>query len=265
MKSNRDFRHTIARKNHGKDFIYYQALKYCSYPRLVIEVFTRTHFGPQYINLSSILGAAFLLFTLPLVLIFGPDMIMWVIRLFEAPRYHPPTEHQYAGYITWYIFAGLFFVTGIKRYRESRRNNFGEDFRISARHSGFIQPFMIKIFGQNDSRKLETIIEPGLAFGIGIILHYASQPLGMLLIICSIIYSISYLGAYKLGDESMYQLNNDAIQSAFKANKVQQFFERENQPKDFHMEKPERYDTDQHNIPGSHSQGDNEPPAVFKV
>lgn len=265
MKSNRSFRHTIARQNHGKNFIYTLALTYCSYPRLLIEVFTRKHFGPQYINLSSVLGAAFLLFTLPLLLIFGPDVIMWVIRLFEAPRYHPPTEHEYAGYITWYIFAGVFLVTGIRRYLESRRNNFGEDFRVSARHSGDTHPFIIKVFGQNDFRKLETIIEPGLALGLGIILHYAGQPLGMLLIICSIIYTVSYLGAYKLGDDFMYELNNTAIQSTFKANKVQEFFEKENQSKGFHMEKPERYDTDQHKAPENPSKGDNEPPAVFKI
>ena len=50
-------------------------------------------------------------------------------------------------------------------------------------------------------RRIETLIEP-LTFGvIGFVLMAFGQALGGFLILCSLIYSLSYMAAYKIGDD----------------------------------------------------------------
>jgi hypothetical protein len=50
-------------------------------------------------------------------------------------------------------------------------------------------------------RVIETLLEPGLFFFIGLLLHVVGFSLGTLFIVVSIIYGWSYVAAYKRGDD----------------------------------------------------------------
>jgi len=49
-------------------------------------------------------------------------------------------------------------------------------------------------------RRVETLFEPLAFFIPGLLLYTGRQPLGLLLMVCAVIYAMSYVLAYKAGD-----------------------------------------------------------------
>lgn len=167
-----------------------------SYPRMLIEVFTRRNFGQRYFNITSVLTVTVLLFILPFnmvgVDIFGPGSYQ-VIALNWA----------------WYLYTVLFFSLGIKRWLEIRRAPSTYNFSMYSLYMGDVSKYFDK-FGIS-IRTYEIYIEPGMFLLLGYLLHSIGQSVGMLLMIAAFLYSFSYIAAYKQGDDSILDIIDEML------------------------------------------------------
>lgn len=167
-----------------------------SYPRLLIEVFTRKQFGQRYFSATSVLLLTFLMLYLPFVLSGS--------FVFALPRYYgneAVDKDFFSGYTTWFIYTGVFFVFSIIHLLEiAAKGSVFEGKRFSL-STGVLHPIFEKIpapFGI--ARLREILVEPLPFLVLGFILWKFGQNLGMLLMICSVMYSLSYVAAYNGGD-----------------------------------------------------------------
>src|SRR5258706_15873154 len=120
MTKNLYFRAVVRRENIFKNFCYAIFLAFASYPRLLLEVFIRKNFGERYFRLSSVV-------TLTAILSVLPWLFKWMSGVTEQLTFADDGSSQNAAaagphYLTWHIFTGLFFVVGILRYMEMKRN-----------------------------------------------------------------------------------------------------------------------------------------------
>lgn len=161
-----------------------------SWPRLVIEVFLRRSMGERYFNLGSAIIIGIILTVTP----FASTMGFLGLS----------TGQIFSKYLSWYIFCAAYFYFTGKRWNEIKREpsvyNFGK-FSVS---TGYWLPFFnnIIVFGKRaNPRSIAIIYEPGLFVIVGFVLFLLDQQLGLVLMSCGLIYSISYIAAYKQGDE----------------------------------------------------------------
>lgn len=166
------------------------AMFFASWPRLVIEVFIRRNFGERYYTLASAISVFLLLAFIP------------VARIIFIDYGYVEWGDFFKNYLTWYLFLFVFLFFGWLRYLETKRNPSVFDLEKYSLYSGDFLPALKKFMEQTKSsvRHLEIFYEPGAVFIIGLILALAGQPLGTLLIVCSIIYSLSSAGAYRQSD-----------------------------------------------------------------
>ena len=102
--------------------------------------------------------------------------------------------------LTWLF---LFILPG-KRRAEIKRQPGVFDFAKFSLSTGVIDPrfYTLEIPGINSSpRNISILFEPLPFFLVGAILAFFGVGIGFLLIASSICYSLSYAGAYHLGDE----------------------------------------------------------------
>lgn len=161
-----------------------------SIPRLIMEVFIRRSMGERYFNFSLAIIVGVILTILPFALTAG-FMGLSTMKIT-------------AKYLSWYIFMAAYFYFTVQRWNEVRREpsvfNFGK-FSLS---TGYWLPFFntITIFGKRSNpRKIAIFYEPGLFVIGGLVLYLLGQQLGILCMTCGVIYSLSYMAAYKQGDE----------------------------------------------------------------
>jgi hypothetical protein len=105
----------------------------------------------------------------------------------------------------------------LRRRSEVKRLPSVFDFERFSLSTGEVNPFFtdIKINGKPfDRREIETLIEPAFFLAIGIILTLMAQTIGPVIIGCSIIYSLSYVGAYYLGDQFVMDTIDEMICNA---------------------------------------------------
>ncbi|MBD2704700.1 hypothetical protein IC229_28955 [Spirosoma sp. BT702] len=105
--------------------------------------------------------------------------------------------------LSWYVYLGFYLVMCLKRHDEIKREPGVFDFARYSLSAGYIHPrfLMTQLNGKPvNIRTIETLLEPALFFFIGIGLCILGQKLGILLIVCSLVYSISYQAAYHQGD-----------------------------------------------------------------
>jgi hypothetical protein len=215
MKKNIYYRALAGRTNGLKNSLLTFFLIFSSYPRLLLEVFIRKDFGERYFRLSSVISAVIVLAGLPFVLHsfshvgalssggFDPSLL----SLDSAPAPARSSTSYLWPYLTWYIYLGLFVWASVLRYQEVRRNPSVYDFARYSKCAGKTNPvfFTIQLPGQlpgrkTDMRVVETLIEPAGFFLAGVLLWLLHQRLGILLTVCSVFYSLGYMGAYTLGD-----------------------------------------------------------------
>lgn len=111
--------------------------------------------------------------------------------------------HVIKSNITWYLFLAVFFAAALKRRKEVERLPSVFDFARFSLSNGSPHPALYKFkLGkmETDVRIVSTIIEPAICFVIGFILFVLHQLVGNLLMVCSVIYSLSYFAAYHIGD-----------------------------------------------------------------
>lgn len=197
MKRNLYYRIVFQRRNIIKDIILNVFLMLASGPRLLLEVFTRTKFGERYFSFSMAIILTVLLGFYPIV----------ISKLTNFNSYYYEGEASgisLGKYFTWYAYLGLFMYQCFKRREEIKREPSVFDFARFSLSTGVVNPifYEFKIGGNiPNPRQIAILLEPAVFLAIGIILALFQQPIGYLLIFCSIVYSLSWKAAYYKGDE----------------------------------------------------------------
>lgn len=178
-----------------------------SYPRLALEVFLRRKMGRRYFTAASALTVAVLLLVLPLGFYGGQR----AARTFFG---HPHSVSFMGQYATWYIFTLLFLWFSHKRNRETFPHINILDYNHFSLSSGIPHRALYKLpIYQTPATNytVEVFVEPLLFFLPGLILVLLSQPLGFLLVVCSICYGFSYAASYKRADNYFQDLIDKII------------------------------------------------------
>lgn len=197
-------RKTYKRRNIIKASLYNFCYGIGSWPRLLLEVFIRRNFGERYFKLSlSIILAA--------LLAIGPV----AYRLYEGERLNAGFLGRY---FTWYAFIGLFIYVCIQHHKAQKRSPGVFDFARFSYSAGTVNPRFWEIrfpvwlsTSKPTCRHIETLFEPGVFLLAGLFLWICRQPLGVLLMVCSVIYCISYLAAYAAADDEIMDIIDDMI------------------------------------------------------
>ncbi len=217
---NNETRYTIRRYNFFYGLILGVALGISSYPRLLLEVFIRKNFGKRYFQIGLCLLCVLVLGAWPRVRAFF-KFDEWL----NADNYqHGANDNYWIPYLTWYIFLALFLVFSFIRYFEILRQPPGLNMNRKGTYSGDHLLFFTT-FGRpetknrlragkvtaeerkglrfNSTKFVEVVLEPLPFFILGLILYFLGQKLGVLLITCSVIYSLGYHAAYLHMDEEL--------------------------------------------------------------
>ncbi|MFM7851511.1 MAG: hypothetical protein ACKO96_06220, partial [Flammeovirgaceae bacterium] len=133
------------------------------------------------------------------------------------------SSFSFESYWSWYLFVLLYVLFCFIRKIEMQRNPSVFDFGRFSLSTGESLPlfYQVKIFGGTpDPRTVETILEPLLFLVVGFVLTLFGQSVGWLILVCSILYGLSYHGAYKLGDDYVMdkideQIANEETYKAF--------------------------------------------------
>lgn len=187
-------------------------LSIASYPRLLFEVFIRKNFGIRYLNYASALTAFCLFALLPLV----ADNIKDAFFQLRYFRNSSAQDGFWLRYATWYAFLGVFAYFAYKRIGEIKHQPSVFDFAKVSNYPGDIDPRFWTLWNRKwNIRQIETFVEPMLFLVPGLVLYYIlGQNVGMLLIIVSGIYSLSYMAAYHKGDNYIMDMIDKMIRNS---------------------------------------------------
>lgn len=169
--------------------------------RLILETFIRRDFGRRYYSLRQALILAFLLLCR-----FAVAVIHSFPSLFGLKRYikHPAPDFS-LHYASWLAFTVFFVICAFARKLEARKNK-GNSLSMGYSHPLF---FKIRLFGRPlTDRFIETIVEPFFCLTVGLVLYLLTQPIGMVIMVCSAFYSISYIYAYRFADEVIMDMQD---------------------------------------------------------
>lgn len=193
MKKNMYYQTVFKRNNAIKEAILGFFFAFCSWPRLLLEVFLRKNMGERYFSFSN-------------------GIIMTVI-LGWLPFLYSRAMHRFFGsddsailflrFTSWYVFLAGFLYMCYLRQQEIYRLPSVFDFGRFSLSGGEIHPKFreFEIGGKKpDVRQIETLMEPGLCAFIGFGLSIIGQPIGLVIFISSIFYSLSYMESYRKGD-----------------------------------------------------------------
>jgi hypothetical protein len=200
MNKSRYFQTVYRRQNViGEAFLnFFFALS--SWPRMLLETLIRTNLGERYFSLSGAIVLAVVLGWYPTLqysdLMIFPRLIDYQYR-FDAVSF-------LVHYLSWYAFLGYFLVQAIQRNEEIKSLPSVFDFARFSLSTGEMNTwfFSRKINGKwADERVIATVLEPGVFFVFGLPLWLLfAQPLGLLLMISSVFYSLSYVAAQHNAD-----------------------------------------------------------------
>ncbi len=234
MKKNLYYETVYGRKNAFKQIFYGIFSSLSSYPKLLLEVFIRKNFGERYFNLGSAFGAAVVFAVLP----------KFVYNAVTFGNFRVQAGDFWKEFALWYVFLLAFLVVSVKRWAENRRNLSVFDFGRFSRYAGDIDArfYQVPVQGKApDVRTVETVLEPSLFLLIGIFLCLFGQWAGFMLIICSAVYSFSYMAAYHHGDEFVMNLIDQLIMNKeMEENFVEDAGNPEGRPNNYHFIKKPR-------------------------
>jgi hypothetical protein len=198
MKKNLYYRDFYGRTNKIKELILNLILFIASGPKLLLEVFIRKNFGERYFSLFTAV-------VMIIVLALAPFMMFGAKAYFQSYGEGSNWVLFIWAYLTWYVFLAAFAFFTYQRWKEVKRNPSVFNFKCFSLYSGDIHSrfFTIKLFGKKTPsiRDIEIVYEPMFFFAVGFLLAMFGQAVGFLIIVCSMIYSLSYAGAYYKGDQ----------------------------------------------------------------
>lgn len=182
------------------------AYSYADTPRLLLETFLRRHFGVNYYSLWKAFKIAVALFHWPILIRVFPVFMSFFSNDPGVEDAYPDFWWHYA---SWYLFVAAFIVCAVKRKLEATKNE-GDTL-----YGGYIFPFFIRmtLFGKPaTARFIETVAEPLFTFAIGFLLYLIEQPIGVVIMVCSVAYSISYIYCYRKGDDKLAEIHDAGSQ-----------------------------------------------------
>lgn len=202
---------------------------FSTYPKILIEVFTRRNFGRRYFYLTKCLILAFVLGIIP--------YLFWVrlVSMYENEKWirgiTPPDpvdfwKHHVAGY----VFLALFLFFSFKRWIEighfvgkvqteksSRFTGMPLDFfwtfgrreTIRKEKQGNLSEEEKATLKYNSGWLVECILEPLPFFLLGVLLLYTLQLFGLVLCVAAIFYSFGYIYSYMKSTENMQDIADE--------------------------------------------------------
>ena len=222
MTKNLYYRTVLRRRNVIWEAILSFFLAFCSYPRLLLEVFIKRHFGERYFSFSSAVVMTFILAIIP----------FWMYRMvaFLNHSYSYDTDWWLftKNFLTWYVFLAAFFYLCLQRRKEIKQMPSVYDFARFSLSSGIPTPLFANFMrnrGGGNVRTSEIWIEPAIFFVAGFVLLIFSQWIGLVLMLSSVFYSISYTAAYHNGDNFVMDkidemILNEEMEAAFIGNET---------------------------------------------
>ena len=193
MKKNLYYKNHFGRKNVIKEFFLSLAYSFASIARMPLEIFTRRNFGERYFSFAQIVVFTVFMALIPLGYIKAQEFAfsgMGVATII-------------AKFTTWYLFLAAVLRASLQRKQEIKRLPSVFDFARFSLSTGVLLPIIrdIKINGKKQKmRTVEILVEPSVFLVAGLVLALFAQPIGYFIIICSILYSLSYVMAYHIGD-----------------------------------------------------------------
>lgn len=211
MKKNLYYATVFKRSTFFKDLFLDFFIGTASYPRLLLEVFVRRNFGERYFSIAASITLAVILASIPI-------FIQSTSRYGSIDLFDALTE-----YFTWYLFIAAFLFMAFKRQKEVSREPSVFDFARFSLSTGEVHPkfYELKIFKKKEGRTVQrvapnirqiaTLLEPLLFLTIGLLLALMQQIVGILIIVSSICYSLSYVAAYSRGDNFVMDMIDEMI------------------------------------------------------
>lgn len=193
MKKNMYYQTLYRRRNVIMEALLNFFLGLSSYPRMLLEIPIRRNFGERYFSFMGVIVLAILLAIVPIFLVV-------------------PMSYRYGGsntgvffskFLTWYLYLIVFVYSANQRHGEIKHLPSVFDFARFSLSTGLIDVRFLNFEFQGKRlsvRTIETVLEPGLFFFIGLVLWFLGQPIGFVLFASSIFYSLSYVAAYYQGD-----------------------------------------------------------------
>lgn len=185
MQKNLYYEAIFRRSNVFKELLLGFFFTISSWPRLILEVFLRKNMGERYFSLFHVVLISLFLFGIPLAIF--------------SKGYGSPTR-AFKELPVWYSFLVLFLIASYFRNREIARLPSVFDFERFSLSTGIPYAFFKELLPRTNIRQISTLLEPALCFLIGLFLFWLEKPVGILIILCSIIYSLSYAASYHQGD-----------------------------------------------------------------
>ncbi|PMD95702.1 hypothetical protein BWI97_13970 [Siphonobacter sp. BAB-5405] len=213
MKKNLYYRSVFKRTSNAKGGILVVILLFSSWPRLLLEVFLRRNMGERYFSFSTALSITVALSLIP--------PLFALISSNVIPNYG--FVFFLLTYGTWYVFLGFFVFMAIQRREEIKRLPSVFDFARFSLSTGQAHPFFIKFKWRGrsgDRRTIETLLEPGFCFLVGLVLWFLAQYIGAVIMISSVMYGLSYRALYRQGDHFIMdkideRISNEELTKAF--------------------------------------------------
>lgn len=193
MKKNLYYQTMFRRRNVIKEALLGFFLGLSSYPRMLLEVFIRRNQGERYFSFSGAITVLIILGVLPI-------FFASAINRFRGGS---SFGNFWGLFLTWYGYLAAFLYMAIQRRDEIKRLPSVFDFARFSLSTGIINA-RFREFEFNgrrlNVRTIETVLEPGVCFAAGFVLWIIGQPIGSVLVIASMFYSLSYVAAYHQGD-----------------------------------------------------------------
>ncbi len=188
---------TYRRRNILKEYILNIFFVISSWPRLVLEVFLRRNMGERYFTAENAVLVAIVLIVMPMYF-WGGYGGFWAV-LWRVAKEH----------VTWYLFVLAFAWFSYRRWRDVKDLPSVFELRRFSLSSGL--PFDFFYSWGFNTRRIATLLEPALTLSLGLLLFWMNLPVGLLIVACSVIYALSYLGAYSLGDDFIMDKMDELI------------------------------------------------------
>lgn len=168
--------------------------------RLLLEVHVRSRFGHRYFSLFNAICTTIILTVLP----------------FMYMRTNPEKglSDFLLNFVTWYIFVAIFVIRSWVHYFKVRKKPGEFDLQKHSKFNGDYHPgfYLLEDYGLPvNSRTISIYYEPAIFLIIAIVLITFSQPIGWLLFVASIIYSLGYMGSFAIAEDHLANVIDDMI------------------------------------------------------
>lgn len=177
-----------------------------NYPRLYLEVFFRSNFGERYFGPHSVIGGFLVFLLIPFVI--------------ESGIGNTPSMEVIGRHFVWYAFLSAFAFFAVKRLIETKRRPGVFDFARYSKSNGDLHPRLqrfwaavwMELFGKLPSpRTMEIYLEAVPFLLLGFIGWLVDPMFGNFMIFCSVVYSVSFMAEYWLGDQFIMDMIDEWI------------------------------------------------------